>query len=304
VYGEHLPDRVIEALAEGTANAVEREEAAEHLAVCSQCAGDVEDLVLARATLLQTTSRATPGRSRILAVAASLILVAVTSWLALRSPRTPPPSVVATGLRSRNVEDDVLRASIEAAMATGRIDPPEQWRRLQMGPIALRGDTAELAAARLLEPTRELVRELRPHLRWDGPPGAIFTASVYEGERLVTSSGRISASEWMVDGDLAPAHSYVWQLEVNVGGNRTIVPDPSLPVARFVILDDAARQRLERGERMAGADHLVRGILSAQAGLQRAAEHEFGAIDASSPQHAVAQRLLVSVREWKNVPDK
>jgi hypothetical protein len=233
------------------------------------------------------------------AIAASLIVVIGTAfWIRSRAPQ-PLARRVTTAAPSIAVSppSPPPRSEVDAIAARGVIDPPPAWLSLQIGEVTFRGD-AVTSTPVVMRPYRDIVSETRPSFRWTASTGATSVVSIYDGPELVTSSGALTGSEWTSDRELKPGHSYLWQVELRQHGERTILPPPSEPVARFVIADTQTRSRLEAARKADPNDHLGLGILAALAGMQDRAERELESVPTSAPQYQKAHALLSGVKAW------
>jgi hypothetical protein len=234
-----------------------------------------------------------------IAIAASLIVViGAAFWIRSRAPE-PLPRRVAKSATRIAVKPALApqRSEVDVIAARGVVDPPRAWLSLQIGEVTFRGDAVTSTTA-VMRPYRDIVSETRPSFRWAAPTGATSVVSIYDGPELVTSSGVLTSREWTADRDLMPGHSYVWQLEVRQQGERTILPPPSEPVARFVIADAQTRARLDAARNADPNDHIGLGILAALAGMQDQAERELESVAPATPQYRAARALLSSVKAW------
>lgn len=233
------------------------------------------------------------------AIAASLIVViGAAFWIRSRAPQPLPRRVAKAATRiAVKPASPPQRSEVDAIAARGVIDPPPEWLSLQIGEVTFRGDAVTSTSA-VMRPYRDIVSETRPSFRWAAPTGATSVVSIYDGPELVTSSGVLTSREWTADRELKPGHSYLWQLEVRQQGERTILPPPSEPVARFVIADAQTRARLDAARKADPNDHLGLGILAALAGMQDQAERELESVTPTAPQYPAAHALLSSVKGW------
>ena len=233
------------------------------------------------------------------AIAASLIVVvSLAFWIHSRAPQPLPRRVATAAPRIPMTPASPPRTrEVDVIAARGVIDPPPAWLSLQIGEVTFRGDAVRSTPV-VMHPYRDIVSDTRPSFRWAAPAGATSVVSIYDGPDLVTSSGALTSREWTADRELEPGHSYLWQLEIRQKGERTILPPPSEPVARFVIADAATRSRLDAARKADPNDHLGIGILAALAGMQEEAERELESVPPTAPQYKTAHALLLSVRGW------
>jgi len=233
------------------------------------------------------------------AIAASLIVViGAAFWIRSRAPQPLPRRVEPAATRiAVQPASPPRRSEVDAIAARGVIDPPPAWLSLQIGEVTFRGDAVTSTTA-VMRPYRDIVSDTRPTFRWAAPTGATSVVSIYDGSELVASSGVLKSREWTADRELEPGHSYLWQLEVRQEGERTILPPPSEPVARFVIADAQTQSRLDAARKANPNDHLGLGILAALAGMQDQAERELESVTPAAPQYQTAHALLSSVKGW------
>jgi hypothetical protein len=237
---------------------------------------------------------------RAIAIAASLTVVVTGAvfWIRSRAPQPlPHPAATAATRIAVKPSSPPGWSEVDAIAARGVIDPPPEWLSLQIGEVTFRGEAVSSTAA-VMRPYRDIVNDTRPMFRWAAPTGATSVVSIYDGSALVTSSGVLTSRAWTADRELKPGHSYIWQLEVRQQGERTIIPPPSEPVARFVIADAHTRSRLDAARKANPDDHLGLGILAALAGMQDQAERELESVTPAAPQYQAAQALLTSVKGW------
>jgi hypothetical protein len=232
------------------------------------------------------------------AIAASLsVVIGAAFWIRSRAPQ-PAPARPATAATKIAPKPSSSRGSeVETVAARGVIDPPPEWLSLQIGEVTFRGGAVPSTTV-VMYPYRDIVADTRPTFRWTAPDGATSVVSIYEGSELVTSSGVLTSREWHADRDLEPGHAYLWQLEVRHQGERTILPPPSEPVARFVIADAQTRSRLDAARKADPNDHLALGVLAGLAGMQDQAERELESVTPASPRYPAAHALLSSVKGW------
>jgi len=80
-------------------------------------------------------------------------------------------------------------------------------------------------------------------------------------------------------------------------GQEITVPRPPAPQAKFRVIDQTKANELAKAKRAYGSSHLTLGLLYAEAGLLREAEHEFRLLQKANPQSEIVKKLL---RQLKN----
>ena len=275
-----------------------------HLATCASCgalaremfAGDIEEL--GRALARRELERSRRLARIVFFAAAAAIIIAVAAVLLLRppagappvahrpAPRTPPP----TPSPWDDVKAQALRAGSIAAPAVVhavRIVPGEQVRG---------GDDYQAAAA--LQPNGVVLDETRPRFEWRAGSGATSTVSLFADGNLVLRSPPVSETSWTPERDLERGLVYQWQLEVKKQGKSYTVPAAPERPPCFAIVDEESHRRLAEARQKAPGDHLLLGILAAQAGLQEEAIEELDRHAAAYPGDTAARALAASVRHW------
>ena len=74
------------------------------------------------------------------------------------------------------------------------------------------------------------------------------------------------------------------------------MPRPPAPQAKFHVLDQTKANELTKAKRAYGSSHLTLGLLYAEAGLLREAEHEFRLLQKANPQSEIVKKLLRQLR--------
>jgi hypothetical protein len=157
---------------------------------------------------------------------------------------------------------------------------------------------------RLVGPAGKVIAADRPTLRWQPVEGAesyrVEISDPNDNYREVATSPALAASEWRVDRPLERGRVYSWQVVALKGGEEIAkAPSPDAPEAKFKVLEGAKFAEIERAKRSYAGQHLVLGVLYAQAGLLDEAERELQALVAANPDSAEAKSLLRSVRAQK-----
>lgn len=267
-----------------------------HLVTCAQCgalaremfAGDIEEL--GRAVAMERPR----SRRIVFFAAAAAIAIAVALALLFRPPAAAPPIARRPPPRqpspSETLKAQALRAesiAAPAAVTAVRILPDERSRG---------GDGDQPAVA--LRPNGVVIDETRPRFEWRAGAGTTEAVSLFEDGKLVVRSPVIHGTSWTPEHDLPRGVVYQWQLEVKKGGKTYTVPAAPRRPPSFAIADEASHRRLNEARRSAPGDHLLLGILAAQAGLQREAVEELDRYSAAHPHDTAARALAASVRRW------
>jgi hypothetical protein len=150
----------------------------------------------------------------------------------------------------------------------------------------------------LIGPVRTLTLSDQPVFRWSRLKGAAsYVVEIYDEEfDMVVTSPRITGQRWRTPQPLKRSGVYYWQVKAIKDGRELVSPHPPAPQAKFLILDEAKANELERARQDYASSHLLLGLLYAQAGLLDEAEAEFRALQKANPNSAIADRLLQQIR--------
>jgi hypothetical protein len=138
--------------------------------------------------------------------------------------------------------------------------------------------------------------------RWQPLKGAQNYSVVVFDSKLnpIETSPTLDATSWNPDHALKQGQVYEWQVTARAAeGSSIIAPAPPSPEAKFFVLEKAKAAEIERFQAANAGDHLVLGILYAQAGVLQTAASELKQVSPSDPNHNLAQRLLTSVEEHR-----
>lgn len=268
-------------------------EAGAHLELCTVCRDDVADL-------RRSSGNRVRFWKRIMLSAAATIVVVAGLGLLLRRPPTKnpvepsrPPVVTTTTVHPPTVVMPAeWRALVAAAVENERIAPPALLATLRMPGEATRGEGMQRASA--VAPDGVVIDDPRPHFRWEGSPGAVYTVSVFAGDREAARSAALRKASWVPERDLDRGQTYRWQVEARRGNETWIIPAVPQPAPRFRLLDDAGHQDLESARCRYPDDHLLLGVLAAHYGLQGEAIAEL-TLDREAQSRPA---LLDSVKAW------
>jgi hypothetical protein len=112
----------------------------------------------------------------------------------------------------------------------------------------------------------------------------------------VTSSPQVTTVSWTSTQPLPRGHVYSWQVKAAKDGQETTVPRPPAPQAKFRVVEQSKANELAKAKRAYGSSHLTLGLLYAEAGLLREAEHEFRLLQKANPQSEIIRKLLRQLR--------
>jgi hypothetical protein len=200
------------------------------------------------------------------------------------------------------------RGALAAALKSGRVTASMQIAALIGKGGTLMG-TAPPGSFRLFGPIGTASSDDRPTLRWQALPGAArYAITVVDdlehseaasGTAEGTTSGTAS---WKVPVALPRGRVYRWFVVARKDGVEVQSPTRSDPPARFLVLDRAQSESVQRNLSGAGRSHLARGMVYFTSGLLDEAEMEFRELSRMNPNSPVAKRLLDSVRTVRTTP--
>jgi hypothetical protein len=277
----HLTQEQFELYADGRLNDAD---ANAHLRECPECLAEADDLTqfVRAGTSIKPAGTMAWWR---LAMAAAICAAVVGGALLLRSTREPAP--VVRKAEASLLPDD-LRDLRDQALRVGRIAVPPEISALR-GRTETQLGSSTAPQAELLFPVGTAVLSSRPAFRWRPFPGAqqyevsLFTIS----GRPVARSGPLHQTSWTPGSDLAGGEVYVWELSVAVNGKQIIAPRPPAPQARFLVIAEAERLRLADIATRFPSEHVLLGVLYAQAGALDDARRELRAAVAAGQSGAV-----------------
>jgi hypothetical protein len=393
----HLPFEQLAAYVDDALVGEERRAAATHLEQCAVCAAEVRELrplrdLVTPAPELAPPEIATPTHVngptlfeklraawrapayRIPAlVAGTVLLVVLSGWLLLRSPRTdgvgpraqvpptpqehaqskqmaenvstggnasanksglpiekasddknaPPPlpaptpsgeagptllsmrdagSLVTVYAGGRVVGLDALAPAhqqlVGRMLTTARVETPRMSWESRPGRDVLMGGADGGVSFSLLSPVSQIVRDVRPTLRWTPLEGAeSYVVTVRDSHAgTVAMSGPLSSAEWSVPQPLRRGVVYSWKVLAVKDGEEIVSPLPTAADARFKVLEEMRAEELISAERLRPRSRLLLGALYARAGLLDEAEREFQQLVEDNPRSRVARELLRDVK--------
>ncbi|HLK66815.1 MAG TPA: hypothetical protein VKU19_25455 [Bryobacteraceae bacterium] len=276
----HLSHAEISAFAEGHL----RDAAARaHLRHCALCQEDAEDL---KSFVADSPSRAA-GRRSLRGVGGALGAAAVFA-LAAVSLREPPVIREAVPPEWQDLRNRVLRSGV--------VPIPEEIARTLHPPRATLRGVEEAQSLRPVAPVATATLTAQPEFRWDPEPGADwYRVAIFDRNlRLVVESEHLTETSWRSSKTLAPGEQYLWQITASTQGREAIAPQPPAPEAVFWVLSGAESARLAALAARFSQDHLLLGIVYAQAGALDQAREQLHI--AASQGNAEAERLGLALR--------
>ncbi len=310
----------LEALADGKAGAaadpVAHDLISFHLANCTTCAGEYNDLVAFRASL----QKKAPERRRIgwmLPAAAAVAAVALVAVIAMRTPHTTKRES-STGTQSAAQ----LTAALHDAGTTIGLDSTGALRGLDNIPdadrdilrqalqsqtlplfvesglkrateVRLGGPPSAASGFSELSPTGTVVPEPTPRFHWNAPKGANnFIVSVYTKDfEPVMISHPLADKEWTPDKPLVDGASYVWIVSALVDGRRVTAPRAPEPEALFRVATREERQHLQAARQAVRGSDLLEAAVAAHLGMIETARQALARLEAANPGSPVVAAL-------------
>ena len=290
---EHPSYEMLAGVVDATADEITREIVESHVAVCSSCAAELDDL---RGFAGRPSHRVWWWSA---AAAAALAGIAVAAFYAgednparptvVNVPRTIARPLPAPAASYARADWDRL---VAGAVRTGRVEMPADLRAFASAD-AFRGGPDAASPVRLA-PTATVIVETQPRFTWSGVSADDYQVRVYSNGRAVASSNRLRGNDWLCPITLERGETYRWQIVARRGDESVLVPLPPDPPAVFRILAASDYDELQLAARLHPTDDLLLGLLHARAGvLDRA--HEHLARYASSTRSETARKLLDSL---------
>jgi len=187
---------------------------------------------------------------------------------------------------------------VKRALTSQKIERSSQLQGLTRPPSVLMGRNDQVREFSVLEPAGIVVISDRPTFRWSRFEGASdYVVEVYDEQfKLVMSSPHVTTVSWTATQPLPRGQVYSWQVKAVKDGQETTVPRPPAPQAKFRVIDQGRMNEITRAKQAYGSSHLTLGMLYAEAGLLREAEHEFRLLQKANPQSELVRKLLRQVR--------
>lgn len=303
---DHPPYDTLEAFVDGRLDAVDSEIAESHLAVCTQCADDVEDLRAVRRDITPLTTPRAP-RWWMPAAAAAAAAVALTVWISRStSPSTEPqdqvvaatPSVTTAPALAPPADplSAVDRALVDRVRSAGRLEVPASIATLRGTQGTLLGRSADTVLVPLA-PLGTAVVSARPSFSWHPVKGAqAYSVAVYDDRFTeVTRSPRVSGTSWVATKDLPRDRALSWQVTAHLNGADIVGPAPPQPEARFKVIDQATANSIAGLREHLASRPLELGILLAKQGLLADAAEQLRRAESEPATSATAKALLSSL---------
>lgn len=267
---------------------------------------------------------ATRAAAAILAVAATIYLIVLVAsprggrqTAASMAPAAPSPIVAALndgGGRITLAEDGTLttptplsredEARAKLALQTGMVATPRQLLMLKFDAVPLMGVGSERSFA-LATPVATMVATDRPRLTWAPLPDAldyeVTISDVAANYREVVSSPALREPNWTVPRPLARGRIYSWQVVARTSSGEVKAPSTREGEVRFQVISLDAAAALAKASNEQKQDHLLLGLLYAEAGLLDDAEAEFRALATANPGSRLPNDLLLGVRKVHNI---
>jgi putative zinc finger protein len=209
---------------------------------------------------------------------------------------------VTVGAGGRVVGLDALspaqRQLVGRMLTTARVETPRMSWESRPGRDVLMGGADGGVSFSLLSPVGQVVRGVRPTLRWTPLEGAESYVVTVRDSRggTVAMSGPLSAAEWNVPQPLRRGVVYSWKVLAVKDGQEIVSPPPTAADARFKVLEETRVEELNSAERLRPRSRLLLGALYARAGLLDEAEREFQKLSEENPRSRVARELLRDVK--------
>jgi anti-sigma factor RsiW len=187
---------------------------------------------------------------------------------------------------------------VKKTLTAQRIERSSQLQGLTRPPSSLMGVNEPGREFSVLAPAGNVVLSDRPAFRWSKFEGASsYVVEVYDEQfKLVMSSPEVSTVSWTATQSLPRGRVYSWQVKAIKDGQEVTVPRPPAPQAKFRVIDQGKMNEIARAKQAYGSSHLVLGVLYAEAGLLREAEHEFRLLQRANPESEIVRNLLRQVR--------
>ncbi|MGH9837212.1 MAG: anti-sigma factor family protein [Blastocatellia bacterium] len=328
----HLDYEQLEAYVQGRLPAVEKQSVEQHLRDCTSCQRESEDL---RAFAVEFDARpitrlapeapqslwqrlmalprqinfALPAWQWAGATAAIVLLIAVVTFFVRRSEPdqnivvvptpspivTPPPTPGTTPLLAPSpaLPNETLPPQVDLALRNERLKVPAEIAGLAGRTGNLMGGGTSEETVVLTAPAATFINTEKPTLRWQPLAGATrYSVRVTNQDfDKVAEAEDLSATQWTLPSPLARGQMYSWQITAHRDDKEILSPSTN-----FQVLDKTKAAALAAAQKNFGANHLVMGVLYAEAGLLDDAAREFQAEMKAGPQSAKARKLLQNLR--------
>jgi len=335
---EHLSYEQLEAFVDEKSTPSEMQFVPLHVAACRQCAGELRDLRTFKSELSRSPTLGAKSKkgwwaprlapmftarpifmAALSAAVVILVVLGMKTVLSFRSPNTPETANShSSNLNSSALQHSQESLSVPATVLALTADEQKQvlqaWAQLEtMVPTSvsevqgtrqtLLGKSNLAPTLEVVQPVGEVVREVRPLLRWKPMSRAInYSVAIFDARlNPVQKSGKLQDVEWVPSRELTRGQVYQWQVTAHLqDGSSLNAPAPPQPEARFRVLDREKEVELSRFASAHPEAHLALGILEGQAGLLSKAEQQFQQISETDPDYQLAQSLLKRIQEIRS----
>src|SRR5437660_267024 len=190
------------------------------------------------------------------------------------------------------------RQAVKNALTGEALLRPNVLDDVAVADASTRGGTGNEERIRIVSPTRTVVWQDKPILRWKSSKSAEgYRIEIADSNfRQVAKSDDLPASSqaWTSAVALKRGQVYTWTIRaVNKEGNLSEVASQG----KFKILPEGRLRELNqlKGRR----SHLALGLFYAREGMISESEREFGILVKDNPDSALAKKLLSEVRAWR-----
>jgi hypothetical protein len=212
----------------------------------------------------------------------------------------PPPAQEVVAQLNDGEVPPAYQNRVKEVLTSQRIGRSSQLQGLTRPSSTLMGSNNQPEFS-VLEPTGSVSLTDRPAFRWSEMEGATgYVVEVYDDQfKLAASSPQLTNRSWTIPQPLPRGKVYSWQVKAIKDGQEITWPRPPAPQAKFRILDQSKANELVRARRAYSSSHLTLGLLYADAGLLREAEHEFRLLLRANPNSPLARTLLRQVQSLR-----
>jgi hypothetical protein len=212
----------------------------------------------------------------------------------------PPPAQEVVAQLNDGEVPPAYQNRVKEVLTSQRIGRSSQLQGLTRPSSTLMGSNNQPEFL-VLEPTGSVSLTDRPAFRWSEMEGATgYVVEIYDDQfKLAASSPQLTNRSWTIPQPLPRGKVYSWQVKAIKDGQEITWPRPPAPQAKFRILDQSKANELVRARRAYSSSHLTLGLLYADAGLLREAEHEFRLLLRANPNSPLARTLLRQVQSLR-----
>jgi hypothetical protein len=212
----------------------------------------------------------------------------------------PPPAQEVVAQLNDGEVPPAYQNRVKEVLTSQRIGRSSQLQGLTRPSSTLMGSNNQPEFS-VLEPTGSVSLTDRPAFRWSAMEGATgYVVEIYDDQfKLAASSPQLTNRSWTIPQPLPRGKVYSWQVKAIKDGQEITWPRPPAPQAKFRILDQSKANELARARRAYSSSHLTLGLLYADAGLLREAEHEFRLLLRANPNSPLARTLLRQVQSLR-----